>query len=102
MKHLIARLRSGAVTPADLDAAADAIEGRVKVRELVWLEIEDDDCEYESYAFGFRYWIKTDGDECELFLGVTKKGKFAAYDAAKAAAQADYAARIMAAIEVTP
>jgi hypothetical protein len=35
MTNLIARLRAGTVTPADLDAAADAIEGRNSA--LVWI-----------------------------------------------------------------
>ena len=36
LAQLIASLRAGTVTPADLDAAADALAGKVRVKPLAW------------------------------------------------------------------
>ena len=101
-KDLIARLRAGTVTPADLDAAADALEWRVKVRELVWDKITS--ASFRADSVIGRYYVYLTADH--TWRAYREQGpQWSSGDcptetAAKAAAQADYAARIMAAIEV--
>ena len=72
----------------------------VRVKDLQWLEITDDDCDHEAYAIGLRYWIETDADHYVLHCGTFKVAYFPTLEAAKAAAQADYEARITPAIDV--
>jgi hypothetical protein len=70
------------------------------VKPLVWLEVTYEDCDFETYGAGHRFWIlQTDRG----FLTVRNSleiGVYATIEAAKAAAQADYAARARAAFDM--
>ena len=104
---LQSRLRSGAVTPADLDAAADridALEAGPRVKPLVWKDLADyfakaeaplfGNIRVESYGSGFAVSWSVPG-----FSDAFCDGRWPTRDAAKAAAQADYERRILAALE---
>jgi len=72
----------------------------VRVQPLEWIDITDDDCNFEAYALGFRYWIRIVGTlKLVVFRNACELGEFDDAEAAKAAAQADYEARIMAALD---
>lgn len=73
----------------------------VRVKPLKWLAVDDDDCDFEAYSVGLRYWIVAVTDhQFTLSCGRLEIKHCLTLEAAKAAAQADYAARIMAAIDV--
>lgn len=72
----------------------------VGVKSLVWIEIEDDDCDFEAFASGQRYWIVSVTDHQHTVRCSTYEiGDYLTVEKAKAAAQADYEARIRAALE---
>jgi len=74
------------------------------VRELVWVEVPARYPTFRATALGLDYEVS--GDSTGWIWGRSDgRGGYRPAEnaeAAKAAAQADYAARIMAAIEVTP
>jgi hypothetical protein len=115
LAQLAAMCRAGTVTPDVLDEIAGALDGRVKVKPLVWDRHPDADhdaaCnehygggqnnlagqnEYAIYphpcAIGY-FVLDVMGNRCA--------DDFQTVESAKAAAQDDYEARILAAIEVT-
>jgi hypothetical protein len=132
MDDLIARLRAGTVTPADLDAAADALgdgsfyqekdidamQARireleaqlaapaVKVKPLVWEEWGVKHRRVFAAQTAIGYYCVTELFFPETYFQIeTPNGKTlteSTADAAKAAAQADYEARILAATETIP
>lgn len=72
----------------------------VRVKALQWIEIEDDDCDFEAFASGLRYWIVSVTDHQHTVKCNTYEiGDCLTVEKAKAAAQADYEARILAALE---
>lgn len=73
----------------------------VKVRDLVWQDVDDDDCDFEASGSGLRYWLVGPESEVAAYRSIFSLGVFPTFDAAKAAAQADYAARIIAALDLT-
>jgi hypothetical protein len=131
MDDLIARLRAGTVTPADLDAAADALEDgsfyqekdidamqarireleaqlaapAVKVTPLVWGDWADVPVRVASaQTILGRYKVqeRASGAGCMLVFPNGNLTNRDTIEAAKAAAQADYEARILATIEAVP
>ena len=110
LAQLIASLRAGTVTPADLDAAADALAGKVKVKPLEW-ETPSQRNNYTHIArsiFG-DYYVHVDGGRHQAWFEAHVKPyenaigpEVGSLLCAQAAAQADYAARILAALEPAP
>jgi len=103
LADLIASLRSGTVTPADLDAAAYALAGKVKAKPLVWESDLNEafGCAQTSYG-GYDYSRSCLVDPPAPFRMCNPENVRTYHqtpDAAKAAAQADYEARILAALE---
>ena len=112
LTQLIASLRAGTVTPADLDAAADALAGKVAVKPLEWIDPTppNEECAYDHvfadsalgrYSIEWKSWKEYDDRTIFLSGACVGNGGFD-LDVAKAAAQADYAARILAALEPAP
>lgn len=73
----------------------------VKVRDLVWQGVDDDDCDFEASGSGLRYWLVGPEPEVAAYHSVFSLGVFPTFDAAKSAAQADYTARILAALDLS-
>jgi hypothetical protein len=70
------------------------------VKPLEWLEITDEDCSFEAYGAGHRFWIlQTDSGFLTVRTSV-EIGVYATLEAAQAAAQSDYEARILAALDL--
>lgn len=86
-----------------LAALTAALPARgVGVRQLEWFDITDEDCNFEAYATGFRYWVRILGTaRFAVFRNAWDLGDHPDAEAAKAAAQADYEARILAALAPT-
>ena len=84
----------------DMQRMIRAVPARgVGVKPLVWIEIEDDDCDFEAFASGLRYWIVSVTDHQHTVKCNTYEiGDCLTVEKAKAAAQADYEARILAAL----
>ena len=84
-----------------------ACKGRVRVKPLEWYESPDDDTDYCADALGLTYVVDCDLDGL-CSWGFFRQVRMKSYDddwdieAAKAAAQADYEARILAALEPAP
>jgi hypothetical protein len=103
---LIARLRSGALMPFDLDRAADALAGRVRVKPLVWERLGGGNYRAKAPLFGnirIEGWSSGKWNvawSVPGFCDTFTDGDFPTLEAAQAAAQADFADRIMAAIVV--
>jgi hypothetical protein len=83
------------------------IELRDKVKPLVWYDSPDDDTDFCADALGLAYVVDCDLDGlCSwgFFRHVGREGYDESWtiDDAKAAAQADYEARILSALSPTP
>ena len=111
LAQLITSLRAGTCPPADQPAAADALAGKVKVKPLVWLQFSmvshSADTSFGEYVVetlddedGWGMWTPDEGDGSDPKSA--HYSKETAQSAAKAAAQADYTARILAALEPAP
>ena len=102
LAQLIASLRAGTVTPADQPAAADALAGKVAVKPLEW-EANPYFKIFTSGEYSVHEEYDKDGKTSGvLYLSGQHASDFTDIDAAKAAAQADYTARILAALEPAP
>jgi hypothetical protein len=106
---LIASLRAGTVTPADLDAAADALAGKVAVKPLEWRRAGLSPWGEYANAGLLRYrltWTYRDAPEVWFTMRGEHDGKVIYEgrdeDAAIAAANADCSARILSALEPAP
>lgn len=81
---------------------SDGIVGMVNVKPLVWIDLIGR-VKCESFTHMGRYAIAQDGEWIALWVGAARiAGALPSIEAAKAAAQADYEARIMAALDVQP
>jgi hypothetical protein len=103
LTQLAAMCRAGTVTPEVLDEIADALDGRVKIKPMDWSPICSDciraetRCEIYVITFGWHNGKVSLNSQS----GVAGFTWHKTIKSAKAAAQADYEARILAAIEVT-
>ena len=84
-------------------AALDAAEARDGVKPLVWEQCNDTDSDYfgswSSLSVGVYYRIsEVFGQKWEVMAGMPNGLAYSNLDAAKAAAQADYEARILSAL----
>jgi hypothetical protein len=69
------------------------------VRDLDWIAITDDDCDFETVGSIWRFWVLRTDKGFLTVRDTTEIGTFPALAEAFTAAQADHTARVLAAID---